>query len=1407
MAQKFINTSTPNDGLGDALRDAFNDTNANFTELYSIKVDKVPGQGLSDNNLTDELVAKILSNEENAQENIQSDWLQNDNTEDDYIKNKPTSVDFDINYPVMLSFDFPKNNKNVINGLHGSLLINNSEDGIVLNPTTDITGDGGVSKVLAAVLAGTDVTGSFTITGTSVDRETGVETVGDSEVVAVDGLSTGSTTPDANGNPVYSYDNTYISSKWWKGTLVFSTTDLDITEVRFAQIAFEQFNDSDLINIETLDATYIIDNNDAELDAYLYAVEVDEDNKCSVSVISELHHESGLLADNSYRRRKGGINKVLNGNRSGVFVDLFMAPLTKEYFTSFVLKVWGTVASTGQVYINNTSNTDTITYGETLAAGDIVYLAPNGKYYKADNTDVSTSTTQIRLILEGGLADDSKTALVKGKYSVTGLTAGNEYLGINGGITSTPPTGASEVVRILSTAISTNERYFNPDVTWISGDGAIINGVNVSPESDVTLSDAWSVGGLDVRAYATNAPILDQFYTGAAQTITVNPAPTTVDYLRYIAIVMDVNGIITAQDGAEGTAVLPPAVDLDNYYLIRYLLISYGDTEPTDEDGNPTTTYNILYDENGTEAGGESNVTVNNAAITINEPASPFGGVGIRGINVPRYGAYMYFTYTTKKLFSALTGLRFNFKLDTANRRNRIYIYFYNGTVRVGKVLLRDGDYGFTPNSSLGQSLYIPKENLQVINTEFDSVRMFVYTTSGNIPGYWVDDVELINAYVYNPNLGQPQKQSDWDQTDVNAVDYIKNKPANVVESVVAGTNVTVDNTDPKNPIVNSSGGGGGGDTGTFTSADNKLITVVNGLITTIEDISDNEALLFINSPVPNTEVNSGDALNINVTAEEATAVLLEYKNISGAWVTIGSAANSGNSIWIFNNWSPTVAALSLRATATYSDLTTKAVENSLLSVILYDTFTDTNGTLLANHTPDLQLGANWNIVSGDWEIQSNELQINTADTNLHFAYVDIGQPNTILSFVINSFDSSNTTQFILRYTDDSNHILFLINQDGKITIGKRVGGVFTSYYVGSNGDYTPGLTCEIRLIDNTLNVVINNLPIPTIDVSDFATGNKHGVARGGANITPHIDNFKIIPIGLQPINNDVSYTATKNGTLILSKNFMPPTDQNGIAGHDIYTIGTTNYMVFAARDSSNNFVGLTYATSPTNDPHNWTRYNGLILTGGSESIADCSTYWDGSEIYVVYSDRFTGNIHYAKGSDLLNLTKQGVILAASGGTYYRHPALLVENGVFYLYLDVRYFQAAGEFGVIGLFSGNSLNTLGNYKEVLSNLGYDFEQCDVGAPAIRYNSVNEYYELLFVGYPGGGVPYIHEIGLAISKNPLGKFERVSTVPLIANGGSGAIDEIFAIDPTWLPNTDIVYYTADAYDGFTYATLT
>lgn len=98
MAQQFINVSQPNDGLGDSLRQSFIETNENFSDLYNNKVDKELGKGLSDNNFTDDEQVKLLNIEENAEQNVQSDWAQNDNTQDDYIKNKPDTLGFQSVY-------------------------------------------------------------------------------------------------------------------------------------------------------------------------------------------------------------------------------------------------------------------------------------------------------------------------------------------------------------------------------------------------------------------------------------------------------------------------------------------------------------------------------------------------------------------------------------------------------------------------------------------------------------------------------------------------------------------------------------------------------------------------------------------------------------------------------------------------------------------------------------------------------------------------------------------------------------------------------------------------------------------------------------------------------------------------------------------------------------------------------------------------------------------------------------------------------------------------------------------------------------------------------------------------------------------------------------------------------------
>lgn len=89
MAQQDFNTSFPNDGLGDKLRDAFLKQQAMNTELYANKVDKVAGWDLSQNNYSDADKAKVDALTGNEEQNVQSDWNELDPTSDAFIIGKP----------------------------------------------------------------------------------------------------------------------------------------------------------------------------------------------------------------------------------------------------------------------------------------------------------------------------------------------------------------------------------------------------------------------------------------------------------------------------------------------------------------------------------------------------------------------------------------------------------------------------------------------------------------------------------------------------------------------------------------------------------------------------------------------------------------------------------------------------------------------------------------------------------------------------------------------------------------------------------------------------------------------------------------------------------------------------------------------------------------------------------------------------------------------------------------------------------------------------------------------------------------------------------------------------------------------------------------------------------------------
>lgn len=263
----------------------------------------------------------------------------------------------------------------------------------------------------------------------------------------------------------------------------------------------------------------------------------------------------------------------------------------------------------------------------------------------------------------------------------------------------------------------------------------------------ITLSDAWSLGGLNVRAYATNAPILDQYVSNAGATITIAVADVT--FGREDSVVIDIQGNISIIQGTPGAVVIPPTIDPDVHYLIRNLLIPANATEPVDPNtGAGNTNVKTLYAEVGTEVGGETDVTASHPTIVINSTNTPLNGTkSIEATDVEK-NHYTQYSFGTVQKTEEKTHFRFKLKLKAAVPTNRNwYFRLLLGTSQVNFLVFSHGKYGFNANITTEQNISVPLADFGVSNIDFDSIVLFFFHSLNTISGYWLDDVEMLVGY------------------------------------------------------------------------------------------------------------------------------------------------------------------------------------------------------------------------------------------------------------------------------------------------------------------------------------------------------------------------------------------------------------------------------------------------------------------------------------------------------------------------------------------------------------------------------------------------------------------------------------------------------------------------------------
>jgi len=183
--------------------------------------------------------------------------------------------------------------------------------------------DWGLGKMVI-VSNGVAETGTITITGTEVDRDTGVETASQVSTVVIDTQTTDAGGTDANSQTTHSLTNAYISDKWFTGTanIVLSQTAGSLTDIDIYHCSFEQFGDVRSIVLRSIDLKVLcVDAITASMSVHMYKVDVTGD-KVNILPVADIVRTNDFVTDKQYRLRKGALDIELDGRTDGIFVNL-----------------------------------------------------------------------------------------------------------------------------------------------------------------------------------------------------------------------------------------------------------------------------------------------------------------------------------------------------------------------------------------------------------------------------------------------------------------------------------------------------------------------------------------------------------------------------------------------------------------------------------------------------------------------------------------------------------------------------------------------------------------------------------------------------------------------------------------------------------------------------------------------------------------------------------------------------------------------------------------------------------------------------------------------------------------------------------------------------------------------------
>jgi hypothetical protein len=245
-----------------------------------------------------------------------------------------------------LTYTSPLPERNGQESIFGTLAVSSTANDVDAGDVT-LTADAvwGLGKMVI-VSNGVAETGTITITGTSVDRNTGAETALDVSTIVIDTTTTDANGTDANGQITHSLTNAYITDKWFDGRadIVISQTAGSLTDLDIYACSFNQFGDVRSINLKSFDVTVSCVTGDAstKLSLHTYTVQVNGDKVNILPGGVGVVRTSDLVTGGWYRLRRGELDIQLDGTTDGIFADIsFLGSPAK--FKDATVQIWADI--------------------------------------------------------------------------------------------------------------------------------------------------------------------------------------------------------------------------------------------------------------------------------------------------------------------------------------------------------------------------------------------------------------------------------------------------------------------------------------------------------------------------------------------------------------------------------------------------------------------------------------------------------------------------------------------------------------------------------------------------------------------------------------------------------------------------------------------------------------------------------------------------------------------------------------------------------------------------------------------------------------------------------------------------------------------------------------------------------